>query len=61
MDRDVYFIVNGEDYFIGNVADVLSEKQAVAHELLGAVRDVVDTLVYDVGESDYTVCSIEVR
>ena len=60
MDREVFFIVDGEEISLGLVSEVLSG-HGLYHELAAKIKDMVDDMVYSADERDYAICSIEVR
>ena len=58
MEHDVILIVNGEEYSIGPVCELLENRTTALHK---AIADVVEYIVFDDQESsNYAVCSIEV-
>jgi hypothetical protein len=59
MDRDVYIIVNRDEFSVGKVGDILGTKSK--SRLHSIIKDIVDDLVFNDESSDYVVCSIEVR
>jgi hypothetical protein len=60
MDNEVYLILNGEECFIGTVAELLDPENGNTN-LHQAIRDIVDELVFSNDSKDYATCVIELR
>ena len=63
MGRKVYFIVDGEEYYLGRVHTILSTDARTRRrpDWLLALQGIVESIVYEDGSRDYITCSIEVR
>jgi len=63
MERKVYLIADGEEYYLGRVSNILSTEARTKHrpDFLLALQGIVETLVFDDDSRDYMTCSIEVR
>jgi len=59
MERSVFLMIGNEEYSLGTVKEVLSSRRSIT--LFEAVRGAIEEMVFSDDESDYTVCSLEVR
>lgn len=63
MDREVYLIANGDEFHIGNISQILEGRGQVdrAKTLLQVIRESIEEIVFEDGDEEEMIFSIELR